>query len=221
MDDIQDKYFPGSLPSSGPIEFHASDMWQGREAFRTVAAPARRQALLDLWALPGSLGMRTRPARSDLRQELMFFAVAIDRTRWRVRSRAPGDLYEWALEELCQRVNVHLSSMHKVGNPHKAIFVFDARQPSLDELVRRAFRSFQWTGTKYMDFLANAVATAFFIDSTDDRVLQLCDAFTYGVFRFFEHADDIAYRIIEPYFQRDASGKMHGVRHFPRVRGFP
>lgn len=221
MDDLQEKYLPGSLESVGRIEFHGYDMWHGKKEFRQLCEPERQALLADLWGIPRALGMRDRPARQDLSQEMMFFAIAVDRQQYGPPSGTFRDLYLWAVEELCQRVNVHLSSMHKAGNPQKAIFVFDTRGKGFDATVREAFGTFLWGGTKHMGFLANAVATAFFIHSSDDRVLQLCDVWTYGLRRLLGHGERAAYECMEPYFQRGRDGVMHGVRHFPKLPGFP
>ena len=133
MDEVQEQYLPGSREVRGRVEFHGEPIRHGKNEFRELCTHTRERMLLDLWGLPARLGMRCDPDPHTLAQELMFFAIAVDRSCYQPTSGRFEDLYEWAVEELCQRVNVHLSSMHKAGNPQKAVFVFDARNQGENE----------------------------------------------------------------------------------------
>jgi len=191
--------FAAEIDSNNPgaIEFHASEIFGGRELpWKNMGKEERIGIIQKLLCL-------LRNANKDT----VVFASAIHKNSFK-----GVDLIKMAFEDLCSRFDMYLNRMYHDSDPkysHKGLIIFDKNsyQISLENL---AFE-FREQGTRWRE-LKNIREVPFFVDSKASRIIQIADHISYAVFRRY-NADDLKYfNCIEDRFD-EHEGTIHGLSH--------
>ncbi len=195
---IQAKHFPGMQP----IEFHASEIRNGRGFWRSVLDVKRRAVLSDLVS-----AVLASPARGR-----MLYAAAIEKS-----AELWGDnAIERATEEICRRFDVRLVRSHREEkNPQRGLIVFS--EGRFDRRAKLWVRGFHERGTKW-GAINNLADIPYFASTKESRLLQVADLIAHAVWLLYERRDaSVVGRIIKCFDERD--GVLHGLVHV-RPPGF-
>ena len=195
LDGIQGEFFPDI---SVPLRFHAVDVNNGRDRFRSLSEQDRQRILECVYE---AIAETSYP-------RLVLFATAIHISSVIDSEQALRD----TLEDIVQRVNTFLVRLYNQGNPQKALLVID-RSQSTESRYRTYISDFRRQGTQY-GYIGNIVDIPYFSQSADTRLLQFADFCAYAVFRYYERDDDRLLRRILPKFDR--RGPNHppdGLKH--------
>ncbi len=180
--------------SADSIEFHASNMFSGREApWKGMSKPERRAAISEV------LGVL-----ADSHETTLAFACAVHKT-----SYLGQDAMEIAFEELCSRFEIELKKHYHADNPQRGIIILD--KSSYETSLQRLASRFSSHGTRW-GVLRNMAEVPLFVDSRASRLVQLADHVAYAVFRRYEKSDTSYLDLILKKFKAE-DGRLHGLVH--------
>jgi len=194
LDKLAQELFPALPPST--VEFHASDIFSGREA----PWDQIRSKLQRIGVIHRVLDVFCRSYESA-----KAFAVAIHKPSYRNH-----DLVKLAFEDLCSRFDLHLIRANTGrSSPDRGLLIVD--KSSYESSLQKLAVEFRSTGTRWRR-LQYIVDVPLFVDSNASRLVQLADHVAYSVFRRY-NAGDTSY--LDKFMQRfDASeGEIHGLVH--------
>ncbi len=196
LDEIQERYFPGLRVS---IVFHAADIRNGKDKFRTLS-PTRRQELLnDLYQCI----LTTRFPN------LIAFATVMHESA----AGSPDETLHDTFQDVCQRFNTFLVRQYNFGYKDKGVLVIDRAH---EDRYRQLIADFRRHGTDH-GYLGNVVDIPFFARSRDTRMIQFADLCAYAVFRYYESSDDTYFKNVLPHFDRRApQHPPDGLKHITR-----
>lgn len=182
-----DQVFPGAARS---IELHASRIRSGDKRWRGVAREQRQ----------GLLKEAARALHRADSSKTRLFGAAI------CKEKAQGqDPVMLAYEQVVSRFDQFLGRLHRTGDTHRGLVIFD--ESTYESDLQRVTASYRDEGHRWGQ-LRNIVEVPLFVDSRASRLVQLADLVAYGTYRFFEKNDRELFNLIEPHFDREG-----GVRH--------
>ncbi len=188
MDKIATRFNPAD-PAS--VELHGSPMLNGSGAWRRQPKADREQAILD--ALQSF--MQSHPNNR-------IFASVIKKA-----SVSPQDPVEIAFEQLASRFDHYLKRLHKNGDTHRGLIVFD--KSTYETTLQTLATDFRTVGYTW-GVIRNFAEVPLFLDSKASRLIQLADLIAFSIFRHFERGDSRFYSIIQPGFDVEG-GIVHGL----------
>lgn len=166
-------------------------MFGGRGRWRSYPTNDRHQAIED--ALKAFL-------ESDSRNRL--FASVIKK-----KVVSPRDPVEVAFEQLASRFDLYLKRLHKNGDTHRGVMIFD--KSTYETTIQSLATDFRTIGHTW-GVINNFSEVPLFLDSKASRLIQLADLIAYAVFRHFEKGDNRFFPIIEHRFDSEG-GIVHGL----------
>jgi hypothetical protein len=194
---IQQKYFPNI---SVPIEFHATDIRNGKGAFRDFHPIVREKILEDI------CGVITDNRYPSL---IIFGAVlSID------AAQNPNQARSVVFEEVCCGLNSFLVLQHKLQRTTKGLLIIDRYR---EDYYKQLLSTFRQNGTKY-GYLGNIVDIPYFARCRETPMLQLADMVSYALYRYYEKKDDRYLKMILPRIYKTLDGKMFGLKHITKVK---
>lgn len=175
------------------VEFHGSEMLQGRGPWKGVPLADRIQAMMD------ALKVISLSHPSNC-----LFAAAVSKQA--VQAQDPAEV---AFEEICRRFDHYLMRLHRNGDTQRGIIISDKStyEQSFQVLTSVYRRSGHSSG-----IVRNFAEVPLFIDSRASRLVQLADLIAYSVFRKFERNDERFFQIVESRFDNHG-GVVHGLYH--------
>jgi hypothetical protein len=177
------------------VELHGNPMIVGKGIWRKHPKADRTKALEDALRV----FLRSHPSNR-------LFASVVRKAKV-----SPQDPVEYAFEQLSSRFDHYLTRLHKAGDTHRGVVVFD--KSTYETTIQSLATDFRTIGHQW-GVIRNFSEVPLFLDSRASRLIQLADLVAYSVFRKFERGDDAFFRIIENRF--DAEG---GVVHGLHIRG--
>lgn len=198
---IQHRYFP---TISEPLEFHASQLRApvGKipAPFDTLSVEQRRQLITDLYQV-----MRAHRG--------VLFGVVIEKA-W-----THEDPYERAFEELTNRFDLFLQrhNIQIANNPEREeqrglIVVAESSYRDRLQILGRRFRG----GTTRWRQVRTLADVPFFVPASNTRLLQLADFCANAIHGRYNGGYTRDFDIIAPKFDRDTTGRIHGLNHLTR-----
>lgn len=193
VDEIQERFFPGIQV---PLNFHASEIHNGKGRFRKMFRELRAQLMQDTYNVIADVNW----------PGLVPFAAAID-----ISWAGPGkDACATAFEEICRMFNGFLMRQYRLGFPTKGLLILD---PSGRETrYRECLADYRTHGTSW-GYIGNIVDIPFFVHSKETRLIQLADFCAYAVFLHYERDEHEFFDIIHPRFERKEDGTVYGLSH--------
>lgn len=190
---IQEKYFPGI---SIPIEFHATEIRNGKGIFSDFNPSIREQILTDIY---------TVIADTRFPSLVIFGAVlSID------AAKNPNEDRSNVFEEVCCGLNTFLVLQHRLQHTGKGLLIIDRNR---EDYYKQLLSTFHQGGTKY-GYLGNIVDIPYFAQCRETPMLQLADLTSYAIYRYYEKNDDTYLKLILPRIFKTFDGKMFGLKHF-------
>ena len=120
---------------------------------------------------------------------------------------SPRDPVEVAFEQLASRFDKYLMRLHRSGDTHRGIIIFDkSTYETTTQSLATDFRTIGYT----WGVIRNFSEVPLFLDSKASRLIQLADLVAYAIFRYFEKGDNRFFPIIEPRFDSEG-GVVHGL----------
>ncbi|MBX3050792.1 MAG: DUF3800 domain-containing protein [Caldilineaceae bacterium] len=181
--------------NSSGVEFHASEIFGGREnPWNTMHAPADRIAVIK------NVLLTLQAAYADI----VTFACAVHKA-----SYLGQDPVHVAFEDISSRFNLFLE---RAGSTTRGLIVLDktVHETSLQKLAI----DFRRTGNTWGRQLRNICEVPLFVDSKATRLIQLADHVAYAVFRRYNAGDLNYFNCIENRFDSDpTTGTIHGLSH--------
>lgn len=186
LDTIANRIRPGN---PGSIEFHASEIFSGREEpWKSMDKDQRRAVIKEV------LGVLANAYDSAC-----GFACAVHK-----KSYQPRHPMEIAFEDLCSRFDKFLQRKNEKG-----LIILD--ESTHETTLLRMAHDFRRLGTQW-NAIRNIVDAPFFVTSRAFRCVQVADHVAYSVFRRYEAKDTNYLDIVLSRF--DSDGKViHGLRH--------
>lgn len=194
-----------SLRPSAPdtLEFHGSPMLAGRNWWRNLPSPQRRQAIRD-----------ALDAAHYLRGPWTLFGVVIEKAALRREN-----VVEYAFEQVVNRFDQFLSR-RKPEHAERGLILLDrsSGERRLQELAHE-FKTYghRWGTTR------NLSDVPYFADSRASRLIQYADLVSFALWRHFERQDSEFFKVIADNFDTHR-GVVHGLHHYKaggRVCGCP
>ena len=176
------------------VEFHASDIFGGREEpWKRLSKDERRGVIKEVLKIVANSFDTAR-----------VFACAVHKASF------PGrDPMEIAFEDLCSRFDLFLRRLHASGDRQRGLIILD--ESSYETSLQKLARDFRVMGTRF-GVIRNLADTPVFIDSKASRLVQLADHVAYSVFRRYEASDTSYFDIISHRFDA-VDGRLHGLCH--------
>jgi Protein of unknown function (DUF3800) len=188
LDKIAARFDPAD-PAS--VELHGSPMFAGRGKWRSYPKEERMQAIED--AL--QIFLQSHPSNR-------LFASVIKKT-----AVSPKDPVEVAFEQLASRFDKYLMRLHRNGDTHRGIIIFD--KSTYETTIQSLATDFRTIGYTW-GVIRNFSEVPLFLDSKASRLIQLADLVAYATFRYFEKGDNRFFPIIESRFDSEG-GISHGL----------
>lgn len=173
------------------IELHGNPMVGGKSIWRQFSTDDRIRAIED--AL--NIFCASHPSNR-------LFASVI-----RKAAVSPNDPVEISFEQLASRFDYYLRRLHKVGDTHRGIIIFD--KSTYETTIQSLATDFMTIGHRW-GLIRNFSEVPLFLDSKASRLIQLADIIAYAIFRHFEREDSRFYSIIEDRFDAEG-GIVHGL----------
>lgn len=173
------------------VELHGSPMLMGRGMWRHIPKDDRKQAIED--AL--KVFERSHPSNR-------IFASVVKKT-----AASPRDPVEFAFEQLSSRFDQYLMRLHKGGDTHRGIVIFD--KSTYETTIQSLATDFRTIGHRW-GVIRNLAEVPLFLDSKASRLIQLADLIAYAIFRHYEHTDSTLFSIISNRFDAEG-GIVHGL----------
>ena len=183
------------------LEFHASDIYQGREVigdyWKTWTREKRRNVISSVFKI-----------FNDAYSTTTAFACAIHKP-----SFPDEDPVERAFEDLCSRFDQHLKNLSEGADKQRGLIILD--KSSYETSLQKLSRDFRRYGTRW-NSIQNLAETPLFLDSKASRLIQLADHIAYSVFRRYEVSDTWMFdQIVSRIKQKD--GVLHGLAHLQKT----
>jgi len=194
---VRDKYFPGI---EYPIEFHATDIRNGKGIYRDFHLNVREEMLQDLY-------------RTIVDNRFPLFAV-FGATINIDAAQNPNQVRSDVFEEAICGFNTFLVWCHRLGHTNKGLIIIDKNK---EEQYKQLLDNFRQNGTKY-GYLGNVIDIPYFARCHETPMLQLADLCAYAIFRNYEKADSEYLNIILPRVYKTLDGKMFGLKHLTKTR---
>lgn len=122
-----------------------------------------------------------------------------------------NDLYWYAYKQLTERFQYHLQDLSRtVGSKINGIIVCDHRQPRDDQQLRHLHQKLMVGSKKHHSSYQNLIEGVFIAPSHLSVGIQFADLIGGAVFRKYARQDDRYFKMIEPLFRRNSSGKIEG-----------
>lgn len=185
--------------ASSSIEFHAADIFGGRDGH---------------WK-----NLRNRNDRIDIIKrllsildraysEIVTFACAVHKDSFPDR-----DPVMHAFEEVSSRFDMYLQRIYNGPTAnHKGLIVLD--KASYETSLQNLASSYRRDGNRWGSYLRNICEVPLFVDSRSSRLIQMADHIAYAVFRRYNAGDLNYFNCIEGRFDRDGNtGTIHGLVH--------
>lgn len=188
LDKVAARFNPAD-PNS--VELHGSPMLNGNGFWRRQPKQDREQAIQD--ALASFMGSHANNR---------IFASVIKKA-----SVSPQDPVEFAFEQLASRFDHYLKRLHKKGDTHRGLIVFD--KSTYETTLQTLAVDFRTVGYTW-DVIRNLAEVPLFLDSRASRLIQLADLIAFAIFRHYERGDSRFYSIIQPRFDAEG-GIVHGL----------
>jgi hypothetical protein len=173
------------------VELHGSPMFGGRGKWRSYPKEERHQAIEDALKVL----LQSHPSNR-------LFASVIKKSLL-----SPKDPVEFAFEQLSSRFDKYLMRLHRSGDTHRGIIIFD--KSTYETTIQSLATDFRTIGYTW-GVIRNFSEVPLFLDSKASRLIQLADLVAYVVFRYFEKGDQRFFPIIEPRFDSEG-GIVHGL----------
>ena len=119
----------------------------------------------------------------------------------------PKDPIEVAFEQLASRFDHYLTRLHKKGDTHRGIIIFD--KSTYESSIQSLAADFRTIGHQW-GLIRNFAEVPLFIDSRASRLTQLADLIAYAIYRNFEKSDNSLFTLISKRFDSEA-GIVHGL----------
>ncbi|HMT07179.1 MAG TPA: DUF3800 domain-containing protein [Pyrinomonadaceae bacterium] len=181
--------FDAADPSS--VELHGNPMRTGKGIFRRFTKEDRRIAIKD-----------SLQAILDSHPGNRLFAAVVKKSLV-----TPEDPVEFAFEQLASRFDHYLSRLHKRGDTHRGLIIFD--KSTYETTIQGLATDFRTVGHRW-GVLRNLSEVPLFLDSRASRLIQLADLVAYSIFQKFERGDDELFSMIENRFDSEG-GIVHGL----------
>lgn len=188
LDQIAARFDPAE-PTA--VELHGSPMFGGRGRWRSYPKENRHQAIEDSL----KVFLQSHPSNR-------LFASVIKKS-----AVSPKDPVELAFEQLASRFDKYLMRLHRQGDTHRGIIIFD--KSTYETTIQSLATDFRTIGCTW-GLIRNFSEVPLFLDSKASRLIQLADLIAYAVFRYFEKGDNRFFPIIEPKFDSEG-GIVHGL----------
>ena len=194
---IQEKYFRGI---SVPIEFHATDIRNGKKAFRDFQPNIREEILKDV----------CKVIADNRHPSLIIFGAVLGIDSAQNPNQARSDVFE----EVCCSLNSFLVEQHKLQHTNKALLIIDKYR---EDYYKQLLSTFRQNGTKY-GYLGNIVDIPYFARCRETPMLQLADMSSYALYRYYEKNDDTYLKLISSRIYKTIDGKMFGLKHITKKK---
>jgi hypothetical protein len=188
LDKIAARFNPAD-PAS--VELHGSPMLAGRGMWRGYPKQQREQAVEDILTVFMASHQSNR-----------LFASVIKKV-----SVSPNDPVEVAFEQLASRFDQYLMRLHKAGNTHRGLIIFD--KSTYETTIQSLATDFRTIGHTW-GIIRNFAEVPLFLDSRASRLIQLADVIAHSIFRHFEKGDSRFYALIRSGFDSEG-GIIHGL----------
>jgi len=173
------------------VELHGSPMFSGRGRWRSFPKEVRHQAIDDALNILRESHPSNRLFASVIRKSVV----------------SPRDPVEVAFEQLASRFDKYLIRLHRRGDTHRGIIIFD--KSTYETTIQSLATDFRTIGYTW-GVIRNFSEVPLFLDSKASRLIQLADLIAYAIFRYFEKDDQRFFPIIESRFDAEG-GVMHGL----------
>ena len=180
------------------IEFHASDMFQGRvDPWKAMGKPDRRNVINSvLKVIQGSY------------ESARLFACAVHK-----QSFPDQDPMEMAFEDLCSRFDQYLKKTSKGSERQRGMVILD--KSSYETTLQGLARNFRTLGTQW-GVISTLADTPMFMDSRASRLIQVADHVAYAVNRRYTTGDTSFFdQIVSRFDSQD--GIIHGLAHKQKI----
>ena len=177
------------------LELHGTHIKTGKNEWRNILPKQRREDLIyDI----------LNYIASNYPQQFILFGVVLNK-----QSNQNISISEELFTQITSRFDKFLKRRYaKTEQAARGIAIFDK---SISELHFQSLsQTFQKTGNRWGDTLANFVEVPLFLDSKMSRLIQLADIIAYSLFRKYEHSDEGYFSIIQNCFDKD-TGIVHGL----------
>lgn len=188
LDKVAERFNPAE---PNIVELHGSPMLSGRGQWRGFEKQDRVQAIQDALALL----VRSHPSNR-------IFASVI-----RKEAVLPQDPVELAFEQLASRFDHYLMRLHRSGDTHRGIIIFD--KSTYEHPIQSLAIDFRTIGHRW-GIIRNFAEVPLFLDSRASRLIQLADLISFAIYRHYESADSRFFEIIQNRFDADG-GVVHGL----------
>lgn len=194
LDAIAERFNPADPQS---VEFHGNPMLTGKGMWRKLPLEQREQTMKDILLV-----------LTDSHPSNRAFGIAIHKA-----SVSPADPVEYAFEQLASRFDKYLGRLHKSGDTHRGIIVFD--KTTYEATLQGLANGFRSIGHRW-GVVRNLAEVPLFLDSKASRLVQLADMIAYALFRHYERGDSRFFSLIEKRFDSQG-GICHGLYHHKEV----
>jgi hypothetical protein len=199
LDSIAAQFNPAD-PAS--VELHGSPMHGGRSEWRRFPTPDRIRAISEALSIMAN----SHPSNT------LFGAVV------KKPSIDPASAIDIAFEQVCQMFDRYLKRLHRGGETHRGIIVFDKAAYETD--IQTLARDFRHVGRDW-GVINNLCEVPLFLDSRASRLLQIADLISFALYRRYERDDHRFVDIILHRFDTVA-GQMRGLIYLdPAASGTP
>ena len=188
LDKIAARFNPAD---PGSVELHGNPMLVGKSLWRNFPKEDRIKAIKDCL----QVFMDSHPSNC-------LFASVIKKS-----VVLPKDPVEIAFEQLASRFDQYLMRLHKKGDTHRGIIIFD--KSTYESSIQSLAADFRTIGHQW-GLIRNFAEVPLFIDSKASRLTQLADLIAYATFRHFEKSDSSFFTLIDKRFDSEA-GIVHGL----------
>jgi hypothetical protein len=175
------------------VELHGSPMHGGRSEWRRFPVQDRIRAISDALAVVA----KSHPSNT-------LFGAAV-----RKPTADPDSAVDIAFEEVCRRFDRYLKRLHRAGQTHRGIIVFDKATYESD--IQSLAIDFRSVGGEW-GVINNLCEVPLFLDSKASRLVQLADLVSFAIYRFHERQDSRFVDIVQDRFDVLA-GKARGLAY--------
>ena len=190
---IQAKHFPG-LP---PVEFHASQIRNGRDFWRQVDKAKRNEILIDL-----------ADTLVDSGNGVVLFATAVQKSDECYGEEA----VRRATEDICKRFDMFVGRKESQFEDQRGLLVF--AESHYEQRAKTWVRDFKRLGTQWGG-LHKICDIPYFANTRESRLLQMADLVAHAVFLAYERGSvDLLERMAGKFDRQGA--RLHGLTHLKR-----
>jgi hypothetical protein len=196
LDLIQHEFFPKYNIN---ISFHATDIKNGKKAFKDLPLNVREEMLNKLYGVFNDFPF----------PNLVAFATVMSADY----VKAEDQVLDTVFGDLMTRFNTFMVRQHNSGHPTKGLSIIDQAH---EKKYRELFGQYRVGGTKY-GLINNIVDIPYFAGRRDTRMLQMADLMAYSIFQYYEHSKSDYFDIIKERFDsRYKGGPPDGLKHMTK-----